>query len=860
MTAHTAASETSSVLRRPPPTAVKILMPVWGYRYIRQFVEFCLPTLLTPGNIPALAEALPCEFHLMTSAADAPIIAEHPAWRKLQSLCRVKIELIDDLITDGNHSTTMTLACARAVRAVGAQMVDTCFIIGCGDYIFNNVALDSVLKRMNAGASAVLAGNFQVVAEDALPTLRGMIDPTTLEWSLSSRQLIRCGLTYLHPGAVGNIVNFRLFHNDHTNRLFWRVDDSTMIGRFYLMHAVCVRPEVTDFVIGSSFDYSFIPEMCPSNNVTVITDSDDYFVLELQSRQHEANLLRPGPVDAKLLAISLLEWTTASHRENVNTTVVFHAEGIPEKVAEVKAEADEFLGQVTALLTSPPQPHRNHPYWIGAIMAHRSATGQAPDREIAETDIGEDPVPPSGMLAFLWRLRLSLFGMFPELGICHPYWPDFHLPLQKLETLCGEGKRVLIASSTPNAYARWLAKRSPTSVTMESARLLNLSEPQYKGLFGAFDVCLVHLTERDLKLGDEFIDCVAPLLKPDGAFFLLMVNTDIENVAEFKQSFEYHSVRFGNLALWLTETRYIPTSERRVSAQKRIVELGQLARRRPLVSLPILALWGPWLLLENYRCNKAAAIGAMAPPERGYLSSILMEMRPSGRTEGGWQPRFVRRREQIRQPAPIDAGAEVSFKSSIADKLLLVAKSDEALPSLLARYKFAAIMLAGRQNVGQIGHDESIGPEIVRPAVKSITIYEFEQKLNASRPIAAESTINVTFHDIRRDQLPKAFDAIYTFDLLERVAPEDEDGVMTHVRRSLSHEGDIAIIGCPSYEADALGRLAAGRYRRGGSEFRSFMLRHFDVVLIFSMVKDEIQAGLISSADYFLAVGSGRHK
>ena len=51
------------IANRSPPTAIKVLMPVWGLRYVRQFLEFCLPTLLAPGNIPALARRFPA--HLL---------------------------------------------------------------------------------------------------------------------------------------------------------------------------------------------------------------------------------------------------------------------------------------------------------------------------------------------------------------------------------------------------------------------------------------------------------------------------------------------------------------------------------------------------------------------------------------------------------------------------------------------------------------------------------------------------------------------------------------------------------------------------------------------------------------------------
>ena len=54
-----------SAAARPPLAAVTLLLPVWGYRFVSQFLEFCLPTLLARGNIPAIAAALPCRFVLL---------------------------------------------------------------------------------------------------------------------------------------------------------------------------------------------------------------------------------------------------------------------------------------------------------------------------------------------------------------------------------------------------------------------------------------------------------------------------------------------------------------------------------------------------------------------------------------------------------------------------------------------------------------------------------------------------------------------------------------------------------------------------------------------------------------------------
>src|SRR5690242_15250478 len=88
--------------RQTSPTLVKLVLPVWGYEYVRQFLECGLPTLLAPGNVPALAAELPCEFILLTSAADEEFLREHATFKRLAAICPTEIRLIDHLITDGN--------------------------------------------------------------------------------------------------------------------------------------------------------------------------------------------------------------------------------------------------------------------------------------------------------------------------------------------------------------------------------------------------------------------------------------------------------------------------------------------------------------------------------------------------------------------------------------------------------------------------------------------------------------------------------------------------------------------------------------------------------------------------------------
>ena len=128
-----------------------------------------------------------------------------------------------------------------------------------------------------------------------------------------------------------------------------------------------------NFIIGSSCDYSFIPEMCPSGNVETITDLRRVFGRRTAATSSRSWVSVTGPLQPRRLADSLGEWTTAIHRDNARTTLVFHAGELPAELASKIAEADAFVDRVANLLKNKPRPHRGHPYWYGAVAAFRDA-------------------------------------------------------------------------------------------------------------------------------------------------------------------------------------------------------------------------------------------------------------------------------------------------------------------------------------------------------------------------------------------------------------------------------------------------------------------------------------------------------
>jgi len=46
-------------VERPALKKIRCLVPIWGYAYVRKFLEVGLPTWLAGGNLPAISRMVP---------------------------------------------------------------------------------------------------------------------------------------------------------------------------------------------------------------------------------------------------------------------------------------------------------------------------------------------------------------------------------------------------------------------------------------------------------------------------------------------------------------------------------------------------------------------------------------------------------------------------------------------------------------------------------------------------------------------------------------------------------------------------------------------------------------------------------
>jgi hypothetical protein len=877
-------------LRRDAPRAIKVVLPVWGYTYVRQFLECGLPTLLAPGNIPALAAALPTEFVLLTSEDDKELFEQNPTFQRLASLCKTKLQFVDHLITEGNSSTTVTLAYTETVRAVGAAMLDTCFFFLVSDYIMADGSLANALKRMQRGASALVVGNFQVALEDALPWLRQRLARGPDIAAPMPRELMRWALNHLHPAVLANTINIPFSHNSHTNRLFWRVDGMTILGRFYLMHMLCVRPEVTDFVIGASCDYSFVPEMCPSGNVEAMTDSDEYLVVEMQPRNHESKFLRPGPLQANALATSLGEWTTQTHRDNARHALVFHAAELPRNLERSTAAADAFVADVERRIKRPPLPYRNHPYWRGAIAAFKEATGRKLSEDEWRRALGLPVTDDPFSRWLLWRAKYALLGRPPHVLPWHPLWPDFQAVLREIDSFFTDPKqRMLMLSHGPTAFTLAFADSGERVSRFRCATFLQNFADRYEPLHDRFDICLVELSEEDMVLGGELIDRIVPLMKDQGRIIVAVTNHREPAKAQgFAGGLMLHGTRFFRNGAVPVEFRFVVANGLRSAVRRGLFNLRMLTSRYPKLAVPATIFGGGVLLFLSLLGNIDVLRRSRSGVPHGVASSFVMRLtvdrhqpepgpaylasdRGSAAKARGLKPRHLgtasaRSAAELTRESQTDSLVELRDSIGLTSLGLMTNQiwheDPRRLGFLLARYKFVAKMLSGCRNAAEVGGRDGFGSRLVLQEISDLTVYDSDPVFIEDIQMRQENRwpVKAEIHDIILEPLPRKHEALFSLDFVEHISAMDEQSYLENLRSSLSDDG-VLIIGTPSIESQAYASVSSvsGRFNcKSGKALKLLLENYFARVSLFSMNDEIVHSGYSRMADYFFVVCTGQ--
>lgn len=512
---------------------IKLLIAIWGARYIHEFARISLPSYLAEGNIPHLASNADLEIVVMTTADSRAAFEDTPAFARLSVICPVRFILIDDLVTSGHYGVTLTLAFARGIRDSGRQQTDTHFLFLNSDFVLSDGSLASILRKLEAGSHCVLAPSLRARSEDVLAALEGRVDERGV-LAIPSRDLVDLTLRSLHPTVIGKTVTQQLCTCRTHNQIYWQVDEKTLLGRYYLIFMLAIRPEVPMGPVNSYCDYGFIPELVPSGEFTMMDDSDEFFMLELQSGSQEKDLMRGGRSSRREIARQLAEWTTAEHRRFADVDVVFHARDIPVNLSVARHDFASWFERVRAELAGTPVTHVGHYYWTMGLQAwaaskHGDAMHYPRPPEVQASR--DTSLPPDTLLAqlrsWLYDLHVAaiarakrLLGTMPTVPIWSYQWLDGRLVTGWVKSVSRpKASRHLFLCGENSVLAPYFERRTDFEVDRTLAAHFDSegaqSDPPSHPA-GVYDSILIHICRADMLQTGRVLERVRRALKLTG--------------------------------------------------------------------------------------------------------------------------------------------------------------------------------------------------------------------------------------------------------------------------------------------------------------------------------------------------------
>ena len=606
---------------RLPPSDIQILLPVWGERYTRDFLDFSLPSLMAPGNLPGISRLGRCTFVLLAPVKDVETIVRSSLWALLLDCCSVRVKYIDDLISQSS-STVLTLAYTLAIREAGERALDTCFIPLVADYILSDGSLLAVVERVFAGASGVLAGNFQVAREIAFPCLEKSKNSAGI-LAIPPRELVELSLGALHQTTLTEIVNESQAVSPATNRIFWRVDDHCLVGRFFLMHMIAIRPETLDFIIAAPSDYSLIPELCPSGKIIRMTDSDDYFVVECQPRSSGTQETATLRIEPRQFAKALADWATATHRDNAKHVLVFHAGVPPPYLAEAIAASDAFVTEVEANSAASSMPFRDHPLWRRALDYHLTTAKMEPDLSRLGAITGDISL--EGRRDVASRLRLALLGRAPYFRPWHPRWADVRM--LKLSLAAASGNVAVVSDASARVRA-WLDKVAierggRSTIHIRLGDLPHEASTHAKRVGSQFD-CLLFISDQASSGLADTVLRLASLVRPDGAIILAIGRFFFETEYQLTSVFVPGDLVLTDGNLPIERTACVTASAWRIAIQTAMMQYARKSTR-PTDFRTLFWVVAAGGLAAISMFSNIAAVMRRKPSKRARFSSVIFK-------------------------------------------------------------------------------------------------------------------------------------------------------------------------------------------------------------------------------------------
>ena len=329
---------------------------VWGKIYTKFFLDLCLPTQLSPGNVPAFRNLERAVYKIYTTAQDAETIIKHPSYSVLSDTIDTQIKIFnfpDEYLKNYKH-TAMNSCHQHAVVEANKDNCGLVFLIPDGAYA--DGSLNKLIDLSKAGKRAVMLSTYRINKETFVPEFVELFNPHSLPTiSVSTRELVRLSLKHLHPVTEALFWKSTGSKSAWPSINIWRVSNEEILIRQFHLHPLMVIPSRKDVLPSPTIDGKYISMGCSNlDEVYIVEDSDEMYYCELSKPDMYRDHIRSeGWTDIKFVAQWMESQTDSFHRYCLkNYRIRHHANGISPKWEKIKRESDIIINEVESVFTA----------------------------------------------------------------------------------------------------------------------------------------------------------------------------------------------------------------------------------------------------------------------------------------------------------------------------------------------------------------------------------------------------------------------------------------------------------------------------------------------------------------------------
>jgi hypothetical protein len=524
---------------------------VWGSKYLIKLDFACVPAILAPGNLPYLAQHFDCELVIVTQSNLFDEIRSLPSVRAATQYCSLRLVGIDDVLSHQSYyGFTITHALYRGFLDLGDGAKDIWCLFLNADFIIADGSYRTIVKRILAGETCIFAPSYCAIEENTLPTLCHRTAEGSGVLRMSHREMANLILRNLHLTVRAKIINWSMYKIDRVDQFYYLLDNNTLLGRQLPIALVAFRPERIPLEPVTFWDYGVVSEICPSSELCVLGDSDEFLMLELRGRNTMSEQFRLGGMDKLEIARDISIWTTKDQRDCGEYPLVLHCEELPSNYPDGLRVLENYYRGIMQHVTREPRSHLNHYIWTGVVELHkewmRSQNKRKESKNIKESTLNIDLNNHSqyqrsfcsllkdfiqalakallnrsisdvyrSLFDLMRPIYLFFFGRIPDVGPLHPHWCDLK-PLISEITLEAPKKVLAIWSISAAAIAPHMSHWADEVVISNVDDILRDDFFENIQLQGLYDSCFLELSRDEFMKFSLLHDRIRTLIRKGG--------------------------------------------------------------------------------------------------------------------------------------------------------------------------------------------------------------------------------------------------------------------------------------------------------------------------------------------------------